>query len=61
MCIRDRFNIPGIGKLIIDSIGRRDYEVVQAMVLLVAVINVLIMFALDLIYGVIDPRIRTEK
>ena len=53
------FNIPGIGKLIIDSIGRRDYEVVQAMVLLVAVINVLIMFALDLIYGVIDPRIRT--
>ena len=55
------FNIPGIGKLIIDSIGRRDYEVVQAMVLLVAVINVLIMFALDLIYGVIDPRIRTEK
>lgn len=55
------FNIPGIGKLIIDSIGRRDYEVVQAMVLLIAVINVIIMFALDIIYGVIDPRIRTEK
>lgn len=55
------FNIPGIGKLVIDSIGRRDYEVVQAMVLLVAVINVLIMFALDILYGIIDPRIRSER
>lgn len=55
------FNIPGIGKLIIDSIGRRDYEVVQAMVLLIAVINVVIMFALDILYGIIDPRIRSER
>ena len=55
------FNIPGIGKLVIDSIGRRDYEVVQAMVLLIAVINVLIMFLLDILYGVIDPRIRSGK
>ena len=55
------FNIPGIGKLVIDSIGRRDYEVVQAPVLLIAVMNVLIMFVLDLLYGIIDPRIRSEK
>ena len=55
------FNIPGIGKLVIDSIGRRDYEVVQALVLLIAVINVVVMFALDIIYGVIDPRIRSER
>lgn len=55
------FNIPGIGKLVIDSIGRRDYEVVQALVLLIAVMNVLIMFVLDLLYGIIDPRIRSEK
>lgn len=55
------FNIPGIGKLVIDSIGRRDYEVVQAMVLLIAVINVIIMFVLDILYGIIDPRIRSGK
>ena len=55
------FNIPGIGKLVIDSIGRRDYEVVQALVLLIAVMNVLIMFILDILYGIIDPRIRTER
>jgi peptide/nickel transport system permease protein len=55
------FNIPGIGKLVIDSISRRDYEVVQAMVLLIAVVNVLIMFLLDILYGIIDPRIRSGK
>lgn len=45
----------------IDSIGRRDYEVVQAMVLLIAVLNVLVMFLLDILYGMIDPRIRSER
>ena len=55
------FNIPGIGKLVIDSISRRDYEVVQAMVLLIAVVNVLFMFLLDILYGIIDPRIRSGK
>ena len=53
-------NIPGLGKLIMDSIMRRDYEVVQAMILLVATLNVVVMFVLDIIYGVIDPRIRSE-
>lgn len=54
------FNIPGLGKLIMDSIMRRDYEVVQALILLVATLNVVVMFLLDIIYGVIDPRIRSE-
>lgn len=54
------FNIPGIGQLVIDSISRRDYEVVQALVLLIAVINVLVMFLLDILYGIIDPRVRSE-
>ncbi len=55
------FNIPGIGQLIIDSISRRDYSVVQALVLLIAVINVVIMFMLDIVYGVIDPRVRSGR
>ncbi len=53
------FNIPGLGKLIMESIMRRDYEVVQAMILLVAALNVVIMFVLDIIYGIIDPRVRS--
>lgn len=52
------FGVPGLGQLIVNSIGRRDYEVIQAVVLLVAVINVLINLLTDLLYGLIDPRIR---
>lgn len=54
------FNIPGIGKLVMDSIMRRDYEVVQALILMIATFNVVIMFVLDILYGVIDPRVRSE-
>lgn len=54
------FGIPGIGSLIVTSIGRRDYQVIQAAVLLIACINVIINLVVDLLYGVIDPRVRTE-
>ena len=55
--IETLFMIPGVGQLIVLSISRRDYEVIQAIVLLVAVINVLIMLLVDILYGLIDPRI----
>ena len=42
----------------VNSIGRRDYEVIQGVVLVIAVINVGISLIIDLIYGLIDPRIR---
>lgn len=58
--IESLFVIPGVGQLIVLSISRRDYEVIQAIVLLVAVFNVLIMLLIDLLYGLIDPRIRLE-
>ena len=51
------FNIPGIGKLTLNAVMRRDYEVVQAVVLLVSLLNVVCTLALDLLYGLIDPRI----
>lgn len=54
------FGIPGIGSLIVTSIGRRDYQVIQAAVLLIACINVVINLVVDLLYGVIDPRVRAE-
>ncbi len=52
------FNIPGIGQLIINSIERRDYAVIQGVVLFATLTYVLINLFIDLLYGIIDPRIR---
>ena len=52
------FNIPGMGRLIVQSVTRRDFPVVQAAVLLIAVIEVFVMLAIDIMYVFIDPRIR---
>ncbi|MGH2558480.1 MAG: ABC transporter permease [Thermomicrobiales bacterium] len=52
------FNIPGVGRLLIQAIGRRDFPVVQGTVLVIAAFYVLINLAVDLFYAVIDPRIR---
>ena len=52
------FNIPGLGKLTLNAVMRRDYEVVQAVVLLVSLMNVLCTLILDLLYALIDPRVR---
>jgi peptide/nickel transport system permease protein len=52
------FAIPGIGRLLIDSVFRLDYQVVQAIVLLLAVLVVSVNLIVDLIYGLVDPRIR---
>ena len=52
------FNIPGLGRLAIQSIFARDYPVTMAIVLLFTGFYTLINLAVDLLYGVIDPRIR---
>jgi peptide/nickel transport system permease protein len=52
------FAWPGMGQLAVQSIQARDFLVVQAIVLLVSVTYVLLNFAADMLYGVIDPRIR---
>ena len=52
------FAWPGIGRLAIESITRRDYPVVQGFVLMTALIYVLVNFAVDTLYSVIDPRVR---
>ena len=54
------FNIPGLGRLIISAILRRDYPVVQGVVLVTAAAYVLINLAVDVFYGFIDPRIRYD-
>jgi peptide/nickel transport system permease protein len=52
------FNIPGLGRLIIAAILRRDYPVVQGVVLLTAAAYMLINLVVDMVYAFIDPRIR---
>ncbi|MCM3082050.1 ABC transporter permease [Brevibacillus invocatus] len=55
------FNIPGIGKLIVNSVLRRDYQVIQGAVLMIATSYVLINLVVDLLYAYIDPRVKYEK
>ena len=54
------FDWPGIGAMFVDSIGTRDFPLIQAIVGLVAVSVLLANLIVDLLYGVVDPRIRIE-
>jgi peptide/nickel transport system permease protein len=55
------FAWPGIGSLVLDAILRKDYPVVLAAVELVAFGFIVINMALDLLYGYLDPRLRTAR
>ena len=55
------FNIPGIGQLIINSVERRDYAVIQGVVLFVTLAYVMINLIIDLLYGIVDPRVRLDR
>jgi peptide/nickel transport system permease protein len=55
------FNWPGVGSLLIESIQRRDYPVVQGCVLLISLTYVVVNLLTDLLYSWIDPRIRLER
>jgi dipeptide transport system permease protein len=52
------FSWPGVGKWLIDSIARRDYPVLQTGVLLIACVVILVNLLVDLLYGLVNPRIR---
>jgi ABC-type dipeptide/oligopeptide/nickel transport system permease component len=52
------FTLPGVGRLLVTSIGNRDYAVVQGALLLFIIVFTLINLATDLSYGVLDPRLR---
>ncbi|RPI98361.1 MAG: ABC transporter permease [Desulfobacteraceae bacterium] len=54
------FAWPGIGRLIVDSILARDYPVIQGTILIFGLLYILVNLAVDLLYVVIDPRIRYE-
>ena len=54
------FSWPGIGKWIIDAISNRDYPVLQSAVLIIATIIIVVNLTIDLLYGVVNPRIRHQ-
>jgi peptide/nickel transport system permease protein len=58
--IEQVFALPGLGRLVIQGILRRDYPVIQGSLLVVAVFLVLINLAIDLLYAALDPRVRYD-
>jgi peptide/nickel transport system permease protein len=52
------FNIPGVGRFLVEAIRWRDYPIVQNLVMFIAVVAVSINFLVDLLYAVLDPRIK---
>jgi len=55
------FSWPGIGKWLIDAISRRDYPVVQGGILIIATLVIVVNLLVDLMYGLVNPRIRHAK
>ena len=58
--IEQVFAWPGMGSLAFDAIAARDYPVLQAVITVLAILIVVINLAVDIAYGLVDPRIRTE-
>ncbi len=52
------FNIPGIGRLVVDAISRRDYPVIQGVMIIFAALYVVVNLLIDISYSFFDPRIR---
>jgi peptide/nickel transport system permease protein len=52
------FNLPGIGRLVVDAIARRDYPIIQGVILVFSFVYVLVNLAVDLSYTLFDPRVR---
>jgi peptide/nickel transport system permease protein len=52
------FSIPGLGRLLVDAVLRRDYPVIQGIILVLSVLYILVNLSVDLLYVVIDPRLR---
>ena len=58
--IEQVFNIPGISRILLTSISNRDYPVVEAIIMGIAVIVIVVNFMVDVIYRIVDPRIGLE-
>jgi glutathione transport system permease protein len=54
------FNRPGLGKLIVGALNQRDYTMLQGMMVIYTLLVVLINLATDLVYGIVDPRVKLQ-
>ena len=54
------FNLPGLGRLMVDSVSARDYPNVQFVILFLVVFAITINLVVDLMYGIFDPRVRVN-
>ncbi|MCW2797863.1 ABC transporter permease [Nocardioides sp.] len=54
------FALPGLGRLLVDSVGRRDYPVIQGVVLITSLTFVAVNLLVDFLYAFVDPRVRYE-
>jgi peptide/nickel transport system permease protein len=61
LVVENIFSIPGLGKSVVDSVFRKDYLVVQSIVLIIASAYVIVNFVVDVLYAVIDPRVRSAR
>ena len=52
------FNIPGVGRLVVDAISKRDYPIIQGVILIFSGVYVLVNLLVDMSYTLLDPRIR---
>jgi peptide/nickel transport system permease protein len=52
------FSLPGVGRMALDAVLQRDYPVVQGTVMIIAALFILINLIVDILYSVLDPRIR---
>lgn len=61
LIIEQVFSIPGFGRLLITSISNRDYPVAQSIVVIIAIVVIVTNYLVDIVYTLLDPRIRDEK
>jgi peptide/nickel transport system permease protein len=52
------FNLPGLGRLVVESVLARDYPVIQGLILFFSLVYILINLLIDVLYTLFDPRIR---
>jgi peptide/nickel transport system permease protein len=58
LVIEQVFSIPGVGRLIVDAILSRDFPVIQGSLLFVAVVYLVVNLVVDMLYALVDPRVR---
>ena len=52
------YNIPGLGRLVVDAILKRDYPIIQGLILMFSFVYIIITLVIDIVYTILDPRIR---